>query len=922
MTSDLSQRDPVEVLGEEFLARRRRGEDPDINDYIAQHPEFADQISELFPAMIAMERLKATKNDTADERPIQLRVDRLERLGDYRIIREIGHGGMGIVYEAEQQSLHRRVAVKVFPKQAIGDSKQLKRFQREAETAGGLHHTNIVPVFGVGQQDGLHYFVMQYLEGVSLDQLIHGLIDLPDDFVCENYLQHVFDKVLEQRRAARDASTTGRAPGDSETDAGHPQVFDLRESDVVEKETRRRRARSFGRQHWRRIAEIGIQVADALQYAHSKGVMHRDIKPSNLILGLDSLVWVTDFGLAVTPDQERLSRSGDVVGTLRYMSPEHLNGHADHRSDVYSLGLTLYELLTMQPAFEGENRGSLIRKVARSSPPAPRSICPAIPRDLETVLLKAIARSPESRYRTAGEFADDLRRFCDDQPIRARRIGYIERLGRWSRRNPAMAGMTAALILGALTSLAAVSWNWRQAVIEKQNAQTAEQRAENNLTLALGSMDRLLERFESDWMSHPVAAESGESAPQLRFVVSDHSAAILEEALGFYDEFAQQNANSPKLQRDTAKAYRRAGDILNRLGRFADAEQAYRRSADALLGQVNERENEPALIAETAAVINRLALVLHNDYQSEKAKEQLEFARQMLSDHLKRTESGECTYELALTNSNLGLVLWRLHRGEESTQRHQRAIWLLDALVERNPDVAKYRLSLASAYRNYYPIAAACKERSHADEIRQSSERLLDELVADFPDVPDYRCELSEMLTIAAQDSSAGLDRRRIQVRRAVQLAGSLTRDFRSIPRYQMALAQALNQQANLQRRSSPQRARGDHERATEMLRELCERFPAVPSYRAFTAKALKDQAVTLRAMEQLEEAICVFEESIALQADYLEELPGAMFARKQMAGYLSDLATTLDEVGDHDRASEVRRHARSYWNRRPVEES
>ncbi len=174
MTSEVKHRDPVEILGEEFLARRRRGENPKIQHYIAANRQHADQISALFPAMIAMEELKASNNPASD-RPIRLHVDRLERLGDYRIIREIGHGGMGIVYEAEQQSLHRRVAVKVFPKQSIGDSNQLKRFQREAETIGALHHTNIVPVFGVGEQDGLHYFVMQFLEGVALDAMIHGL---------------------------------------------------------------------------------------------------------------------------------------------------------------------------------------------------------------------------------------------------------------------------------------------------------------------------------------------------------------------------------------------------------------------------------------------------------------------------------------------------------------------------------------------------------------------------------------------------------------------------------------------------------------------------------------------------------------------------------------------------------------------------
>ncbi len=321
---------------------------------------------------------------------------------------------------------------------------------------------------------------------------------------------------------------------------------------------------------------------------------------------------------------------------LRYMSPEQLNGRYDPRSDVYGLGLTLYELATLRPAFDGESRGSLIRQVAKCAPASPRSICPEIPRDLETIILKAIARSSASRYRSAEAFAEDLHRFCEDRPIRARRTGPLERIYRWSRRNPVVAGMSLALALGAILSFSAVSWNWRKAIAEKRNAEVEGARAENNLSLALGSMDRLLERFESDWMSHPVAPEAtdGETEPQFRFVVSDQTAEVLEEALEFYDRFAQQNAASPKLVRETAKAYRRAGDILERLGRYDDAEQAYRRSADLLVPQAERVDADAKLTAETASVLNRLAMLLHREFHSREARQVLEHARYILSSRV------------------------------------------------------------------------------------------------------------------------------------------------------------------------------------------------------------------------------------------------------------------------------------------------
>lgn len=915
MASELQSRDPVEILAEEFLASRRRGEDPQIEQYQSAHPEFADKISSLFPAMIAMERLKASKDPSSD-RPIRLHVDRLERLGDYRIIREIGHGGMGIVYEAEQQSLHRRVAVKVFPKQALGDSQQLKRFQREAETIGALHHTNIVSVFGVGEQDGLHYFVMQYLDGVSLDEMIHGLAELKSDFRTKDYLGHVFGLEFEAKQSNEDRL--------GQTEASPPaqqnlSVIDISSSSIVAPAGPVHRG--FGREHWCQIADLGAQVADALHYAHSHGVLHRDIKPSNLILASDFRVWVTDFGLAVSPEQERLSRSGDVVGTLRYMSPEQLNGKFDHRSDVYSLGLTLYELMTTRPAFEGESRGSLIRKVAKSSPPAPRSICPDIPRDLETVILKAIARSPESRYRTAEEFAEDLKRFRNDQPIRARRIGVAERVRRWSRRNPAMAGMTLAMICVAALSFAAVSWNWRQAVQEKMNAEVEGARAENNLTLALGSMDRLLKRFESDWMAHPVASEDG-AENQVRFVVSDHSAAILEEALVFYDQFAQQNANSPKLQRDTAIAYRRAGDILNRLGRSEDAELAYRRAADKLIRQTEVVGSDPILIAETGEVLNRLSLVLHSMYRSEEAKQVLDHAKILLTDQLGRDESSSsCTYQLAITQSNLGLIHWRLHQGEESTKRHRRAVFLLEGLVEEYPFESKFRLALARAYRNYYPIASICKEPVSANEIRASAETILEKLVEDYPSVPDYRCELSEMLTITAREDHIPTSQRTHQVQRAVQLADYLTRKFRSIPRYQTALANSLSVQASILRDTEPILAIRSHERATRLFRQLADQFPTVVAYRAYLAHSLHEHALTLQDEDRLEESVCVMEEAIAEQDAYLESRPHSLFGRKAMSGHLRQLADLLESMGDPDRAQALRFRANSYWKRRPSQE-
>jgi WD40 repeat protein/tetratricopeptide (TPR) repeat protein len=226
------------------------------------------------------------------------------------------------------------------------------------------------------------------------------------------------------------------------------------------------------------LARIGAQVADALEYAHKHGIVHRDIKPSNLLLDARGTVWVTDFGLAKVDDQRNLTHTGDILGTLRYMAPEAFEGKTDHRGDVYSLGLTLYELLTLRPAFGEKDRGRLIRQVTTEEPDRLGKLNPKIPRDLETIVHKAIERDPSHRYATAGELAADLQRFLDDEPIQARRLSQTERLGRWSRRHKAVAGLLATLASVLVIGFAVMAVLWTRAENSAAVARSKEAEAQ------------------------------------------------------------------------------------------------------------------------------------------------------------------------------------------------------------------------------------------------------------------------------------------------------------------------------------------------------------------------------------------------------------------------------------------------------------
>lgn len=391
-----------------------------------------------------------------------------ERIGDFRIVREIGRGGMGIVFEAVQESLERRVAIKILPAHSMLDSKQLQRFKLESRASAKLHHSNIVPVFGVGEFEGLHYYVMQYIRGLGLDQILVEIKRLRGTKKTYNDLS-IFAEAQSDRLSAithklfgdetRNNTTTPNAVeqlGQSEaSDANRSSNFRLPEEPSAGSIS------SSLPSYWRSVAKIGLQVAQALSYAHSQGVLHRDIKPSNLLLDEVGNVWIADFGLAKSSDDGQLTQSGDIVGTLAYLAPERLQGKSDARSDVYGLGISLYELAALKLPFEAQNREALLRRVMDQRPAPPHEYAPEIPRDLETIILKAIATKPEDRYQTAEDLAADLERFIADRPIRARRPTWIELSWRWCRRNPTIAtlsGLLATLIC-VLTVTAYVA-NW------------------------------------------------------------------------------------------------------------------------------------------------------------------------------------------------------------------------------------------------------------------------------------------------------------------------------------------------------------------------------------------------------------------------------------------------------------------------------
>jgi serine/threonine protein kinase len=432
----------LDELADDFLLRQRKGDSPRIEEYVQRMPENGEQVRELLQTLNFVHGLK-DETSVGYPQKVELAIDSQDFpvIDDYRILEIAGRGGMGVVYKAEQLSLARTVALKVLPQSHFQDPIAVERFRMEAQSAARLHHSNIVPVFNVDEQEGVCFYAMQFIEGQSLDQIVKEIKRIKDgeNPNSEKVAGHELSQSL---LGISNGKRTDATPNPTPSYSAKSDSRSL--SDTLKMNASK--TYSGTKPFYKNVAVVGEQVAQALDYAHQKGVVHRDIKPANLMLDSNGTVWVTDFGLAKT-ESSNLTRTGDVVGTLRYMAPERFSGKCNAVSDVYSLGMTLYELLVHRSAFASDDPLSLIDSIKHQQPVPLRKVDSKIPRDLETVIEKSMEKDPRRRYANANDFAEDLTRFIKGQPIQARKVGPTERLWLWAKAHKALAGSLAALTL-------------------------------------------------------------------------------------------------------------------------------------------------------------------------------------------------------------------------------------------------------------------------------------------------------------------------------------------------------------------------------------------------------------------------------------------------------------------------------------------
>jgi serine/threonine protein kinase len=604
----------------------RAGHRVDRAEFLAAHPEVADQLSEYLRALEMIQSVAGEMSPSCRPEEGRSPLGTGDLLGDFRILCEVGRGGMGVVYEAVQLGLpDRRLALKVLPVASSLDPRTLQRFRVETQAAACLNHPNIVPVFSAGCEQGVPFYAMPLIKGRSLAEILRTLRS--DDKAS----------VLSPRSPA-----VGK--GD---DTPWPVT----------------------------VARLGLQAAEALAHAHSLGVIHRDIKPSNLIIDVEWNLWVTDFGLArVACNDTGLTSTGDLVGTLRYMSPEQIRGEpgaGDARADIYALGVTLYEAVTLRPVFEACDRSALMHHILNDEPPPPRTIDPAVPKDLETIILKAMDKLPAGRYTTARDLADDLHRFLDDRPIRARRPTLVERSLRWARRHRALLAMAVAGIVLSMAIGTILLWRTKRQ-LEANLTKVREARFQERM--ALEGFFLVNDTITVPLIDEATVAGRWDEARRLQ---------AYQQLIMEFDRIAG-TVNPDDHQREVvAKAARRAGALriaigdLRGLKDYARAIGLYEGMAAEAPARIWYRTSLVSALREYAGRLEKLG-----DRRSAAARRRAyEIAEGLLAD---QDTKGYCFRSAAI--SEFKALAEMLSREPDATAAHRTLAERLKGWIKENPE--------------------------------------------------------------------------------------------------------------------------------------------------------------------------------------------------------------------------------------------
>jgi tetratricopeptide (TPR) repeat protein len=807
----------AEILGQiadEFTRRLQAGEAPEVTDCVDRHPELKDVLPHILAALEAMQSARGRSgpdsgggslvqtNPSASSAKDETDPDTAARavLGDFTIVREIGRGGMGVVYEAFQRSLARRVALKMLPPAISVDVKAQARFRNESQAAAGLDHPNIVDVYGVGSEDGVHFYAMRFIEGWTLAQVIDALRS--DDATPPAFVQPFLT----------------------------PQRF-------------------------RHIAALGIQAAEALHHAHGRGVVHRDIKPGNLMIDREGHLWITDFGLAHMESAATLTASGHLVGTLRYMSPEQAHGRreaVDYRTDIYSLGATLYELATLAPVFDGTGREKLLRQIADAEPPKPRTVNRSVPVDLETILLRSLEKNSSDRYTSARELAEDLRRFVADRPILARPSGLASQAVKWARRHTRLLATVAVGLAFAVAGLGtALAWVMSErnaarlaAAGERHQAKLADEarresdrrlvavereakRADDNVDKAHAAIESLLSRVSEDSLFKLPRANAVRKS-------------FLEDAVALNLELLAENPTSELSRYRVALAQQRLGRLYRLLGEYTKAVEAYEKAIQGLDSLARE------------------------------------FA-----------DNGKYSQALVRTHGSFGLfVLHRMDQDEQAEQHLREAVTIAAALAERFPEVAEYRNDRAAQLGNLAAFLGELRRYKEAEHLQR-------QVVENRPDDAGSHANLALTLINLGRGPEAESEMR-------AAIDAQTRTDGKPTPVMRLQFGQILARIGKLES------AVPELQMAIEAFEQQHRDEPDDPESCECVAGAGNNLGMVLIGLGRREEAVQVYERCTDRYEELVIRFPEVERYRGAMSGSYRNLMALLSSLGPPDKFERV----------------
>jgi len=854
-----------------YLVAARDGSPLDREAFLAAHPECSDA---LRVALVGFDFVRRAGDalSTSAARGHEALPSRT--LGDFRLVREVGRGGMGVVYEAEQLSLGRRVALKVLPFAATLDERQLQRFKQEAQAAAHLHHTNIVPVYAVGTERGVHYYAMQLVAGRTLAEVIGEL-----------------------RAIAHSRPVSGRARPAARARPGRRLPRAPTKADRPAESSAEARALSPGgttetTAYCRGVARLGVQAAEALDHAHENGVIHRDIKPANLMVDGRGHLWIADFGLARSRTDVNLTATGAIVGTLRYMSPEQALPRRvplDHRTDVYSLGVTLLEALTLEPAFPGEEPHRVMQDIALRPPTRPHRLNRAVSTALETILLKAVEKDPELRYATAQEMADDLRRYLDDKPVLARRPPLLDRMTLWARRHRPAVVAAGAILAVAVAALAVSTWRIagekRRAEASLEDSRRSAARATASFEKALGAVDRMLTR---------VGAEELAGVPGLEPVRRK----LLEDAVSFFQEFLRHDADDPRVQLDLARALTRLGALHSQLGSFATASQELDRARSLLL-QIAPLDGpwSPAFDDIVHLETHRGAALEATDPVSSEATFEgaVALAERNVRERPDEAHGLSC---LASTQAAFGASLARVGRYERAAGMLLAAEERQGALVARSPADPVLREGLVNTLKALADLSSSTEPAKAEAYVRKALTHC-DAAATGPADSTSFgtRAWLYRKLGYVLLQAGRLEDAERA-LRTAFEARSRQETEFPHMPRYAADAADCLGALAGaLHRLGRHQEGAALDADARSRFERFLERYRGVPELKATCARFIEYSAQERVESGRRGEAAAAFREAVDLRRELVEAAPGRAAPKDDLAATLCAMCAQLGDA-------------------------